>query len=776
HVKLLNSPAELRDIYLGADEDRVVQITLTVPQPISRAGLAAIFNLEVVQLVDAQIVGGVAYEVSVRGEDTDTDGDGIPDVSDPDDDNDGVPDGSDPNPLISDLPIPNIACATGLPYIFRAGLRDAAAFPTDPVFRGYCLSTAYPDAYWKEFDDIRSSAVFGMSFLGLPPGIAKGEFSFSARPLKSGSEENSIGMAIIPPCATPAFAWASLIGDLPEAGGDWSSNALTRFDLDLRALPPRPNFTSNLLAKLNADHALDLYVQRESLLDWMEMRLWTCPAAVFAHGLPHRAIGQAVLTNGPLGELFITQTTPGGGDGAYTHLGRAEGWSLETGMLDASTLPSGAYLQCMSAGSAGGDGNRLLGLARVEDVGTELGARFDFSVLQSPRYSLLVLSNEVVVAFLTNRIGLAATFPSPLSPTFRDTGGVAGADPASDGFRLSLHLGSLVTIQLPSTGTVTGNELVAWPEMGAERLVLDYRQGVFLTVNSVPSPAITAERAHSLGHEASALGQTTIHPSGAFLLLSNLGTNGTDGVRLHWEDALAGGGITFAELRDHPAQDRWVNTTGSWAQVRSIGELSPGAPQTLSQARITLVSTQSSLPYLVTADGSSMGAATGRISVWSNAVEVAAVTLGSASIEARTSAPWRELRRGASSERLTMEFTPGTLFQVGLQQVLGDALRVDWQGGSAPVAQREFELLSSGLLEMAVGAVCEKGSGGCAPMALEAGYNSDGDVVIHWGGCGYRLQAAESLESPVAWQNLSSSSPVVIPPTMSFRIFRLICE
>lgn len=98
-VRFTGSPARIRDIPMGEGEPALMNLTMAAAEPMPGAGTKRLYDLALMQEIDGEMVGGVNYELVARAQDTDTDGDGIPDVTDPDDDGDGVPDANDPDPL-----------------------------------------------------------------------------------------------------------------------------------------------------------------------------------------------------------------------------------------------------------------------------------------------------------------------------------------------------------------------------------------------------------------------------------------------------------------------------------------------------------------------------------------------------------------------------------------------------------------------------------------------------------------------------------------------------
>ena len=74
-VVFVGSPAKLQDIPFGPNEEQTVQLTITAPVPLPVPGTNHVYNLELIQIVDGQAIGGVGYAVTTRALDTDTDHD-----------------------------------------------------------------------------------------------------------------------------------------------------------------------------------------------------------------------------------------------------------------------------------------------------------------------------------------------------------------------------------------------------------------------------------------------------------------------------------------------------------------------------------------------------------------------------------------------------------------------------------------------------------------------------------------------------------------------------
>ncbi len=98
-IRFTGSPATFEDIPFGENEERIFNLTLRADQPMPVPGASHTYHAHLMQKIDGVTVGGVSYTIVTRAADTDTDGDGLPDITDPDDDGDGIIDNEDPHPI-----------------------------------------------------------------------------------------------------------------------------------------------------------------------------------------------------------------------------------------------------------------------------------------------------------------------------------------------------------------------------------------------------------------------------------------------------------------------------------------------------------------------------------------------------------------------------------------------------------------------------------------------------------------------------------------------------
>lgn len=98
-VRLTGTPAAILGIPMGAGEAAALEITAGAREPVPHPGTSRRYEIAVTQSVGGEVLGGATYTLITRARNTDTDGDGIPDVRDPDDDGDGVRDTRDADPV-----------------------------------------------------------------------------------------------------------------------------------------------------------------------------------------------------------------------------------------------------------------------------------------------------------------------------------------------------------------------------------------------------------------------------------------------------------------------------------------------------------------------------------------------------------------------------------------------------------------------------------------------------------------------------------------------------
>ncbi len=168
---------------------------------------------------------------------------------------------------------------------YWAGKPDNCALPFDPANLVPCITATFPSFVpWKNFDQVQNNAHVGHRFTGLPANILKAELIIAMEPtFDSFAANDRLLIGINNPCSAGVYTWVSPIASLPGAGGTWvkPTNKKTTFKLDLATLNP------TFLTKLNTDGYLDVVVEDDTIVDYMQLRIWRCPPPVLGIGTPH---------------------------------------------------------------------------------------------------------------------------------------------------------------------------------------------------------------------------------------------------------------------------------------------------------------------------------------------------------------------------------------------------------------------------------------------------------------------------------------------------------
>ena len=170
----------------------------------------------------------------------------------------------------------------------QAGLPDNFALPVEPSPQTPCMVAAFSGfPYWKGFDATPTDTLLGHHFAGLPNNIIQAQLIIRMKPGDDFGADNDGLFIGLPSCSFSSFIFGASIkalpGAVPPTGGTWKSslNGPTTFTLNLNAA---------LLAHMNSAQVLDVVVHDDTTVDYMTLRLWTCPPPIYPNGgLPHWA-------------------------------------------------------------------------------------------------------------------------------------------------------------------------------------------------------------------------------------------------------------------------------------------------------------------------------------------------------------------------------------------------------------------------------------------------------------------------------------------------------
>ena len=171
--------------------------------------------------------------------------------------------------------------------VMQAGLPDNFLLPVDPSPQNACMVAAFSGySFWKGFDDTALNTLLGHRFASLPNNIVKAELVVRMKPgADFGSDNDGIFIGL-PACTFSNFLYGASIkalsGAVPPTGGTWytPNNGPTTFTLNLGVLNPA------LLTYMNTALHLDVVVHDDTTVDYMLLRLWTCPPPNVWNGVP----------------------------------------------------------------------------------------------------------------------------------------------------------------------------------------------------------------------------------------------------------------------------------------------------------------------------------------------------------------------------------------------------------------------------------------------------------------------------------------------------------
>ena len=133
-VQLLKTPAKFTGIPMKPAESQTIKTKVEAFEPMPGEGTSREYHFSTQELVNGELAGGVDYTMVTRAQDTDTDGDGLKDITDEDDDNDGKTDKweikAGTNPLD---PLDPTVAPTEKPIHFETAPESSSPTPDTPT-------------------------------------------------------------------------------------------------------------------------------------------------------------------------------------------------------------------------------------------------------------------------------------------------------------------------------------------------------------------------------------------------------------------------------------------------------------------------------------------------------------------------------------------------------------------------------------------------------------------------------------------------------------------
>jgi hypothetical protein len=708
----------------------------------------------------------------------------------------------------------------GPPLVFTAGLPDNFVLPVESSPQTACMVAAFSGyPFWKGFDNTSVNTLFGHHFAGLPNNIVQGQLVIRMKPGNdSGSDNDGLFMGL-PACSFSSFIFGASIKTLtgvPPTGGTWltPNNGPTTFTLNLNAA---------LVSYINSAQVLDVVVHDDTTVDYMQLRLWTCPPQFVDNGLPHwttleaapastmAVIPQPELPDfGPIGRGAALCVGPPNGDISQTNrveigLGGGQAFSFTT-ILDVNT-PAGSQI-VISSPTGDGTGTNAPLLSLVKSCRPRCGwdvvvvKRLDASTSTS-RVSAVSTNGNLLDSFIETDDQGATEPPLTLYP-----------DDGVTQFPVSLLLDQAtgdITLTFPGSvarrlcgglpcprgwdGTIKGRLADGGSRKGWDGTIrcpcFDEQASriVFTPIGTyTPVPRTTLEISSIgisdlvlAGEQLITMSSHTVRPdlSTPDSLATFQSTDAGDGAT--WTAIVDGSGISLDlgrsasfdvgihhfENGDIPTADQlfriFTNRPGP-----STGPTYPPPPPIEVRLAQGPSGVDCSMDFTV------LGALSVTAQLFSNGLLVAYGSVPGPIItrdDPLTFDHWPE-RLGVLAGNGILRVTTSEPFNI--QGFICDEVQFipELPVGSPPIPfYGELHSLGSEGLDSTLYGLQRVAA--CAPASLAITPTKTG-MVIAWPVEGYRLLGAESLDGP--WIDLGVASPVQMAPNAAQRYFRLVCD
>ena len=182
---------------------------------------------------------------------------------------------------------------------YWAGVPDNYLGTTEPANVSACLNTAFSPVPFRSFDQTGDDRVLAHRFTGLPNNIVQAILVVRMKPSLTDPNSNNDGLFLGfgPVCTSSTFVYGNAIrllpGAVPATGGTWvaGNNGSTTFTLNLGTLNPA------LLTKMNSEGFLDVAIHDDTIVDYMQLRIWRCPPPTIGIGVPHNTGSDTVAAS-----------------------------------------------------------------------------------------------------------------------------------------------------------------------------------------------------------------------------------------------------------------------------------------------------------------------------------------------------------------------------------------------------------------------------------------------------------------------------------------------
>ncbi len=151
------------------------------------------------------------------------------------------------------------------------GIPDGCSQPGEKTWRSPSFDVI--EGTWAIFDYPGSDRRFGHTIRNLPAHVLKAYVTLSIKSTSSLSSNDSIAFELTG--SRPTFLWSGSIASLVPS--DWNTpGEIATLRLDLAALPLPGGNICNVLDYINSDHALDVYLQDDTSVDYIGLDMAVC--------------------------------------------------------------------------------------------------------------------------------------------------------------------------------------------------------------------------------------------------------------------------------------------------------------------------------------------------------------------------------------------------------------------------------------------------------------------------------------------------------------------
>ena len=552
--------------------------------------------------------------------------------------------------------------ACNRPYTYRAGLMDEFALPTDPTSPTAAftanVNAVYSTPPKMDFDEPTTNKFLLHSFTGLPANIVRAELEVRATPGPGGTND-SIHLDF-PPFNAPSFTWGQNLRVL-HPGGTWEfGQGAYTFKLDLCNLPAGGvGQPTNLLGLLNANQSLHIMIQDDTSVDYIKLRVWTCPPRQLFAGLPHVALGQAQLGENANGNLLISNLGVSGQDGVSIALGDSKGWGFE--FDPTSPMPDGTDMTVSLVGRVNGIANQPIASFRKQIVNGMEVITPDYTSSGTNTHTIMIYNGGTLVAVINGHQGVAVnTVLKSRNTIYLMRGGTSNTRPCINKYA------SATTIQVPGVGTYTGDVLQILAENPTT--TVNALTAVNLTANGIPSMAIQTERlgAHHFPIPPfEVTGGASLEAFNDSLTVTGIGSSGQDGVTI--SNRLSVGVLMRFDDIDPMA----IAPVGSSLQISTSHILNVLPPPPPRNDSLSITETKPIIPpifpedtFRIGANFSEFGATSLRVTAFNGATQVAEMTNFTGDVLVSRK-PYIFSHNGPTTLGYQLDFPSGTLVKFG---------------------------------------------------------------------------------------------------------------